>query len=138
MNFIKLFEDYVKSVLPNQTYYIKVYHGTKSKFVDDIKKEGLKDKSGYNQGWYMVSTDFESALFHAHPDEDSGIVYVFEFKIPIVKNDRWDGYPYLWKGQKMNEKSTWYALMQEIPSRFITDIIEVDKEYWLMQKNKGF
>ena len=67
-----------------QSNTIKVFHGTKPKFVNDIKNNGLIDKSGYNQGWYMVSTDFESALFHAHPDNDNGDVYVIEFEIPNI------------------------------------------------------
>lgn len=117
---------------------ITVYHGTKPKFVNDIKNNGLIDKSGYNQGWYMVSTDFESALFHAHPDDNNSSVFVIEFEIPNNENDRWDGYPYLWKGQKRNDNSTWFALMQQIPKEFIKKIHKVDYDKWTNQKNLGF
>jgi len=117
---------------------ILLYHGTKPKFVNDIKNNGLVDKSGYNQGWYMVSTDFESALFHAHPDNDNGDVYVIEFEIPNNKNDRWDGYPYLWKGQKMKDNSTWFALMKQIPKEYIKKIHKVNYDKWINQKNVGF
>ena len=121
-----------------QSNTIKVFHGTKPKFVNDIKNNGLIDKSGYNQGWYMVSTDFESALFHAHPDNDNGDVYVIEFEIPNNKNDRWDGYPYLWKGQKMKDNSTWFALMKQIPKEYIEKIHKIDYNKWINQKNVGF
>jgi len=117
---------------------LKVYHGTKSKFVKSIKENGLKDKTGYNQGWYMVSTDFASALFHTHPDDKKDFVYVFEFEIPIPENDRWVGYPYLWEGGKINDNSTWFALMQALPKSFIKKIHKVSYEDWLSQKQKEF
>lgn len=118
--------------------FITVYHGTKPKFVSSIKQNGLIDKSGYNQGWYVVSTDFESALFHSHPDEDKGETNVIEFKVPIKDNDKWLGYPYLWKGQKMNDNSTWFALMQKLPTEFITKIHTINYDTFMRQKNSGF
>jgi hypothetical protein len=117
---------------------ITVYHGTKPKFLNNIKKDGLIDKSGYNQGWYMVSTDFESALFHAHPDDNDSNVYVIEFKIPNKENERWEGYPYLWKGQKMKDNSTWFALMKQIPKEFIKKIHKINYDDWIKQKERGF
>jgi hypothetical protein len=131
-----IFKLYKTNELINDS--IKVYHGTKSYFVNSIKENGLIDKTGYNQGWYMVSTDFESALFHAHPDNDNDDVYVIEFKIPNHDNDRWDGFPYLWKGQKMKDNSIWFALMRQIPNDFITKIHKVDYNKWYNQKIKGF
>lgn len=123
----------------NESKVLKVFHGTNPKFVDSIKKDGLKNKSmGYQQGWYMVSTDFESALFHANPDDNKELVYVFEFNIPITENNRWVGYPYLWKGSKRNDNSTWFALMKEIPSEFITKIHEISYDEWIDRKKKGF
>ena len=122
--------------------YITVYHGTIPKFVDNIKNNGLEDRSGtpYQQGWYMVSTDFESALFHAIPSNDNNkeFVYVFEFKIPIIENDRWEGYPYLWTGMIRNDKSTWFALMRKIPKKFINKIHKISYADWINQKQKGF
>jgi len=120
---------------------IRVFHGTIPKFVDGIKKNGLEDRSGtpYQQGWYMVATDFESALFHANPsDENKDSVYVFEFNIPITENDRWVGYPYLWKGEKRDDNSTWFALMKKIPSKFISKIHKISYDEWIDRKNKGF
>jgi len=125
----------------NVQNYITVYHGTIPKFVDSIKNNGLEDKTStpYQQGWYMLSTDFESALFHAHPsDENKEFVYVFEFKIPIIENDRWVGYPYLWKGSKISDNSTWFALMKKIPKKFISKIHKISYEEWINQKQKGF
>ena len=118
---------------------ITVYHGTKPKFLNNIKKDGLIDKSGYNQGWYMVSTDFESALFHANPsDGNKDFVYVFEFQIPITENDRWVGYPYLWKGEKLNDNSTWFALKEKLPNDFISKIHKISYDDWIKQKERGF
>ena len=117
---------------------LKVYHGTKSKFVKSIKENGLKDKTGYSQGWYMVSTDFASAIFHTHPDDKKDFVYVIEFDVPITENDRWVGYPYLWEGNKINDNSTWFALMKELPSSFIKKIHKVSYKDWVSQKQKGF
>ena len=117
---------------------ITIFHGTKPKHINSIKQDGLVDKTGYNQGWYMVSTDFESALFHAHPDDSSGDVFVIEFKIPNNENDRWDGYPYLWKGQRMKDNSVWFALMKKIPKEFIKKIHKIDYNNWIKQKERGF
>ena len=122
----------------NNTKYLTVYHGTQPKFVAGIQADGLKDKTGYNQGWYMVSTDFDSALFHSNPDDNKDYVYVFEFKIPYIKSDRWTGYPYLWKGEKLNDNSMWFALMQQLPANFIVKLHKVPFEKWFEQKQKGF
>lgn len=121
----------------SNTNYITVYHGTNTKFVDDIKKNGLIPKIT-SANWYMVSTDFESALFHAIPQENSE-VYIFEFKIPINNNKPyWEGYPYLWKAYKRTEKSTWYALMDTLTPNMIVDVHKVPYEKWSEQKIKKF
>lgn len=117
--------------------FTTVFHGTHPKFVDSIKKNGLIDKTGYNQGWYMISTDFESALYHSNSDENDNI-YVIEFKIPNNESDKWDGYPYLWKGYERNDKSTWFALKKPLPKEFIQKIHKVDYKTWLNQKNKKY
>lgn len=125
----------------NSKEYITVYHGTNPKFVNSIERNGLEDRTStpYQQGWYMVSTDFESALFHANPSDDNkDFVYVFEFKIPIVENSRWVGYPYLWKGETINDNSTWFALMKKIPKTFIAKLHKVPYETWINQKQNGF
>ena len=130
--------DYLNENIKN---YITVYHGTTPKFVNSIKMNGLEDRTStpYQQGWYTVSTDFESALFHANPSYDNKeSVYVFEFKIPIIENNRWYGYPYLWKGGIRTDKSTWFALMKKIPRKFITKIHEISYEDWITQKQIGF
>lgn len=120
--------------------FITVYHGTKPKFVNDIKKNGLEDRTGtpYQQGWYMVSTDFESALFHARPDDNRGFVPVFEFKIPNEQAEFWDGYPYLWPGERMRKGNMWFALMEKLPPRFITKVHYMDYESWREQQDKKF
>lgn len=118
--------------------YITVFHGTMPKKVSKIKSTGLQSPAGYNQGWYMVATDFESALYHANPDEDGGNVVVVEFSIPNNPNDRWEGYPYLWKGYERDTNSTWFALKEKLPSKFIKKIHTVSNDKWIKQKNSGY
>lgn len=118
--------------------FITVYHGTKNKFVNDIKTNGLVDKHGNSSTWYMVATDIESALFHAHPDKEGADAYVIEFKIPNVANNKWDGYPFLWRGYVRNSHSTWYALKQDLPKKFIRTIHKIKYSQWLKQKQTGF
>jgi len=118
--------------------YLTVYHGTQPKFVDSIKNNGLIDKTGYNQCWYMVSTDFDSALFHSNPEIKGGDVYVVKFKVPLKDNKYWDGYPYLWKGEKRNNNSIWFALMKRIPKNFIKKIHKINYQDWIKQKEVGF
>jgi hypothetical protein len=107
-------------------------------FTDSIKNNGLIDKTGYNQGWYMVSTDFDSALFHSNPEIKGGDVHVVKFKVPLKDNKYWDGYPYLWKGEKRSDNSTWFALMKKLPKDFIEKVEVISYEKWIKQKNKGF
>ena len=117
---------------------ITVYHGTQEKFVEGIKNGGLKNsEQNYSQGWYVVSTDNESALYHAYAEKGED-VFVFEFEIPIVENHFWQGHPYLWKGEERNSNSTWFAQMQVIPKEFIKKLHKIPYEEWLSQKNKGF
>lgn len=137
-NIKNLIDSTIKEYLIENTNKITVFHGTKPQFVNKIKQDGLVDNTGYNQGWYMVSTDFESALFHANPESEGGDVYVIEFEIPNHENDRWEGYPYLWKGQKMKDNSTWFALMQKLPKEFIKKIHKIKYQDWIEQKNSGF
>jgi len=117
----------------------KVYHGTSIKKSVNIINEGLKssESMGYqNASWYMVSTDFESALFHATAEDGEDAV-VFEFDVPI-DNSKWEGHPYFWPPYERSEKSKWYALRQPISKDMITDIHYVKYDDFLKQKNKGF
>jgi len=58
---------------------LTLFHGTKVKFLPNIEKEGLVSSHGYHDAsWYMLSSDFESALFHGHP-EKGGDIPVVEF-----------------------------------------------------------
>jgi hypothetical protein len=117
----------------NQT--ITVYHGTNPKFVNDIKLNGLISNMGYNNSnWFMVSTDFDSALFHATGSEDTSPVYVFEFQVPIT-NEKWEGYPYFWPAYNRSDKSKWFSLKQELPSNLITKLHEVPYSEWLKIKS---
>lgn len=116
--------------------YINVFHGTNEKFAEDIKSKGLTADNYQSPNWFMVSTDFESALFHSTPKEE-GIAYVFEFKIP-VDNSKWIGYPFFWKSYDRNESSKWYALKQLLNPEFIINIHKVNYDEFLKQKNKGY
>jgi len=117
---------------------IRCFHGTTPKKAATIKTSGLKSTNGYNPGWYMVSTDLESALYHAQPDDEGGSVAVIEFNIPLEDNARWVGYPYLWRGYERNSKSTWYALKEEIPAKFIKKIHKFSNAEWIQQKNEKY
>ena len=50
----------------------------------------------------------------------------------------WDGYPYLWKGEIRNDKSIWFALKEPLPNKFIKEIIKVDYDKWIRQKDLKF
>ena len=131
---VKLIQEALQSTLT-------VYHGCNAKYADQISRTGLiaSKSMGYESaGWYMVSTDFESALFHATPKEDTGDAIVFEFEIPLKKNDRWLGYPYLWKGHERSDNSTWFALMKPLPPKFIKNAHVVPYDQWLERKNLKF
>lgn len=115
-----------------------VYHGTSLRKVEEIKSKGLNAGSmGYQSaGWYMVSTDFASALFHATA-EDGYQAPVFEFEVP-VDNTKWEGNPFFWPPYERNSDSKWFALKQPLHSKFIKKIHYVDYDDFIKQKNEGF
>lgn len=117
---------------------ITVFHGTSQKKAKGIETSGLNGGSmGYsNAGWYMVSTDFASALFHATAEEGEDAI-VFEFKVP-VDNNRWEGNPYFWPPYNRTEDSKWFALRKPLESSLIKDIHHVSYDDFLLQKNKRF
>jgi len=125
--------------LQQQQQSVKVYHGTNTGKVGSIKSKGLISPLGYdNPEWFMVSTDFESALFHATPINE-GSVYVFEFNVPVeAKSKRWFGYPYFWKGYERTSTSTWFALKQPLPRTFITTVHEITYSDWIDRKIKKY
>ena len=115
---------------------ITVFHGTNPKNVESIKHNGLRTKIGDSE-WYMVSTDFESALYHGTSDNESD-VFVIEFNVSISENEKWYGYPYFWPPYERNENSKWFALKQILTPNLIKKIHQVPYEEFLNQKHKGF
>lgn len=118
---------------------LKLFHGTTKKNLPKIKRKGIVSSVGYdNASWYMLATDFESALFHSNADKNNPAV-VIEIDIPIedVKR-RWFGYPYLWPPFERDNGEKWFALKQPIDKKYITKIHVVSYEDFLKQKNKGF
>jgi len=116
---------------------ITVYHGTKPNRLDSIKSGGLKSDVGYDSaGWYMVSTDFESALYHANA-EPGQEAPVFEFSVPVT-NEHWEGYPYFWPPTIIGSGAKWFALKQELPPDFIKKVHLVPYEKYLKQKEEKF
>lgn len=115
---------------------LTLYHGTILKKISSIEANGLVSNLGYGVGWYMLSSDFASALFHANAQEGEDVP-VIEFSIP-KGNDHWEGYPYLWKEEKRDDNSSWYALMKPIPKEFIKKIHYVKYADWIKQKGEGF
>lgn len=135
MSSIVRFDEYIKENTMNG--FIVLYHGTMKKYVDSILKNGLVTTQ-HQSDWYMLSTDIESAIYHSKPTDINEKSYVVEFKIPIKNNNFWLGYPYLWDGYYRNDKSTWYAIKQSIPSEFITQVHEIEYGKWLDVKNTGY
>lgn len=123
--------------LPNKKY-LTLYHGTILKNLPKIQENGLVSNLGYSAGWYMLSSDFESALYHGTALSEGEQVPVIEFHIPIIETDRWEGYPYVWAEEKRNDKSSWYAPMKEIPKEFIHKVHYVSYEDWLKQKTDKY
>lgn len=119
---------------------LKVYHGTNVKSLESIKENGLVDTVGeyHSPTWYMVSTDFASALYHATPLDDMEHVYVVEFEVPLSDDAYWFGYPYFWKGYERSNTSTWFALKEALPKELMTNIHKVDYKTWFDRKNKGY
>ena len=135
----KIIQEEIDSLMKNgKLSHLTVFHGTNSKNVDSIKNVGLKNKMGYdNSEWFMVSTDFESALFHATPEEDGGEVYVLEFSVPI-SDKPWVGYPYFWPEYKRNGNSSWYSLKKELEPKLIKKTHQIPNEVWLDRKSKKY
>lgn len=129
--------DVSEQLQPQQS--LKVYHGTNTGKVGLIKSNGLISPLGYdNPEWFMVSTDFESALFHATPVNE-GSVFVFEFTVPVEKHSkRWFGFPYFWKGYERTASSTWYALKEPLPRTLITRVHEISYVDWIDRKRKKY
>lgn len=116
--------------------YIKVFHGTHLKFVNQIKEKGLISKNYDSASWFMVATDIESAIFHATPNDDED-AHIFEFKVPVT-NKKWEGYPYFWPPYTRDNGEKWYALKQPLDSNFITNLHKITYKDYIKQKNKGF
>lgn len=118
-----------------------VFHGTTTKKINDIKRNGLISPTGYDSAsWYMVSTNFGSALYHCNVDKELGVMpVVVEFNIPIdILKNKWEGYPYFWPPYERHTGDKWYALKMKIPKQYITKIHNVDYDEYINQKNKGF
>jgi len=133
----KLISEIVREVFEKEDV-ITVYHGTHNKKTKSIESSGLEAQGmGYTHPqWYMVSTDFESALFHATPEE-GGSAVVFEFEVPL-SNQKWEGFPYFWPPYERSDKSKWFALKQPLDSSLIKKIHYVDYSDYLKQKERGF
>ena len=119
---------------------LKLYHGTSFKKLKDIENKGLLSPTGYDSSnWYMLATDFESALFHSNPDKDEKAIVV-EFEVPLkTDKQRWKGYPFLWPGYERSSKSTWYALKQPLPRSFLKKIHKVPyNDYLDVKTTKNF
>lgn len=115
---------------------LTLYHGTTKDKVDSILKEGLKSPN-----WYMLATNFGSALYHANATKENEAV-VIEIQLTIPKNDDdflWKGYPILYPEYKHdNSDISWFALEQIIEPENIKKIHTVSYDSYLEQKNNGF
>lgn len=133
---------FVNFINESNSEYMILYHGTHSKFKDSIYENGLNEPTGlYSPGWYMLSSDIESAIYHATPTDGETNVYIFEFKIPIQTDlypRHWNGYPYLWTEYKRNENSSWYALREPLSKEMINELYEIDIDTWREIKMNGY
>ena len=127
-------------LLEISTTMTTVYHGTRggNKNIPSIKSNGLTNTMHYSPKWYMLSTDFESALYHASPSEDGGDVYVIEYEVPLDNESKWMGYPFFWKSYDRSSKSQWYSLKMKLDSKYIKNIHKISNADWRKQKNEGF
>ena len=132
---MKTFKEYItekkdRSPKPKK---LTVYHGTTESNLAGIKKSGLIDKQKiYAPTWYMVSTDFGSALFHANATEENGAV-VIEFEVPTT-NEKWEGDPWFWPPNVRSKTSSWFAPTKQLPKKFIKKVHMVSFEDF--RKNK--
>ena len=126
----------IHRIFDNKIYNGKILHdknffpglGINAPFIHN----GINNNVLSNNG-----SDIESALFHAYAEENS-FAFVFEFEIPLKENHFWEGYPYLWKGEKRGSNSTWFAQMKPIPKEYIKKIHQISYKDWISQKNHGF
>ncbi len=116
---------------------ITVFHGTNIKHVNSIKNKGLISKNYDSPNWYMVSTDFESALYHSSYSNEGDDVCVISFTLPITDN-KWFGYPFLWPEYERSDNSKWFALKKPLDSKYITNIEYISYEEYIKQKHNGF
>jgi len=112
-----------------------VYHGTTTRHLSQIKRQGLIAKKGYDSPkWYMVSEDFESASHHAKGYQGDPVVIAFD--VPTEDQEmpngrvrkKWEGFPYLWKPTTTEwdgNTTRWWALRQPLPAEFIAKIMKV-------------
>jgi len=134
------FKEFLDNHLTEKKDYLILYHATIKKNIPSIKKQGLIDQSSnYSAGWFMLSDEPNSAIFHSpYAPEENLYPVVITFKIPVIEvKRRWDGFPYVWpphqgKGYK------WYALMKPLPPEFITNVRDISEKEWFKIKNKGF
>lgn len=112
---------------------IKLYHGTSFKNLENILKNGFEANEALGANWYVFSSDFSSALFHASTNENEEAI-VIEFDIPIFNNDFSTHAPYLWNPYHRNENSCWFAAQTNIPPEFINKVHKVPYEIYKTQK----
>jgi hypothetical protein len=130
-----LIEQYAVLSEKDATEKLTVFHGTTEKALAGIKRKGLTG-TYHDASWFLVSKDYESALFHAEPAEDEKAI-VIEFELDVT-NEPWEGFPLLWPPEKFNAKRWWYALQKPLPKESIAKVHKVDRDKWQKQKSKGF
>ncbi len=117
---------------------ITVYHGTTKNHLDNIKEKGLFDINNCGAGWYMVSSDFASALFHASPEkDDKAVVVEFELEIKETHRGLFTHTPYLWNPEVRNDNSAWFGIYKPIPPICIKKVHEIDYDIYIKQKSLG-
>lgn len=114
---------------------LRLFHGTAPKYVSSIRSKGLVSKNYGQAEWYVLATDFESALFHATADK-GGDAYVVEFEVE-VEREPWYGFPHLWPPYKRGSGS-WFALKTPLDPKMIRKVHKVPYDEFAAQKLRGF
>jgi hypothetical protein len=105
--------------------HLTLYHGTSGKNAREIISSGLTANKNLGPKWYVLSTDLDDAIFHSDGPGHSAVIV---FEVPTSGDeDYWEGHPYLWpgKGASGSFKGTWYALMEDLPTNFVKQIIKI-------------
>ncbi len=119
---------------------ITLFHGTTADKISSILRQGIVNKTN-DPNWYMLASNFGSALFHCNADKYiKAVVIEVHLTLPEVgDNVFWNGYPALYPEYKHdNADISWFAPNEVIKPECIAKVHVVELESFLAQKSNGF